>query len=63
VLQAHANNKEIVKQLANKEININIENAFIVSDDYNLLENLQIAKAERYRELLVKRLGKEILLR
>ncbi len=63
VLQPHANNKIIDRELANREISINTDNALIVTDDYNPLESLQVAKAEHYRELLMKRLGKEILLR
>lgn len=62
-LKPHKNNKHIERELAKKEISINTENAFVVTDDYNPLENLQVAKAEHYRELLMKRLGKEILLR
>lgn len=56
-------NKYIKQELAKKEINIETKNAFVVTDDYNPLESLQVAKAEHYRELLMKRLGKGILLR
>jgi hypothetical protein len=62
-LQAHKNNKQIETKLAKKEISINTEDTFIVTDDYNPLESMQVAKAEHYRELLMKRLGKKILLR
>ena len=62
-LQAHTNKKIIERELAKKEINVSTESAFVVTDDYNPLESLQVAKAEYYRELLMKRLGKEILLR
>ncbi len=63
VLQPHVNNKMIKREFAKKEITINTDNALVVTDDYNPLESLQVAKAEHYRELLMKRLGKEILLR
>ncbi len=53
----------VEKKLAKKEINVNTENAKVVTDDYNPLEGLQVAKAEYYRDILMKRLGKEILLR
>jgi spermidine synthase len=62
-LQAHKNHNSIEKELAKKEILIDTKNALVVTDDYNPLESLQVAKAEHYRELLMKRLGKEILLR
>jgi spermidine synthase len=62
-LPVNANNKYLQKELAKKEIYIETKNAFVVTDNYNPLESLQVAKAEYYRELLMKRLGKEILLR
>lgn len=49
--------------LAKKEITITTDDAFVITDDYNPLESLQVAKAEHYRDILMKRLGKEILLR
>jgi GTPase involved in cell partitioning and DNA repair len=62
-LKPHKDHQHIERELAKKEISINTENAFVVTDDYNPLESLQVAKAEHYRELLMKRLGEEILLR
>jgi len=62
-LRANTNKKTIKRELARKEIKVSTENAFVITDDYNPLETLQVAKAEHYRELLMKRLGKEILLR
>ena len=56
-------NKYQLQQLANKEVNITTENAFVITDNYNPLETLQVAKAEHYRDVLIKRLGPEILLR
>jgi hypothetical protein len=35
---------------------------FVITDDYNPLETLQIPKAEAYREILAKRLGLGALL-
>jgi spermidine synthase len=63
ILQERTNYKFIEKELAKKKISINTENALVVTDDYNPLESLQVAKAEHYREVLMNRLGKEILLR
>jgi spermidine synthase len=62
-LQADVKNAAVKKELVKKEITINTGNALVVTDDYNPLESMQVAKAEHYRELLMKRLGKEILLR
>ncbi|MEE9345204.1 MAG: fused MFS/spermidine synthase [Methylococcales bacterium] len=62
-LKPKKNNQLIEKKLTKKEISIDTKNAFVVTDDYNPLESLQVAKAEHYRELLMKRLGAEILIR
>jgi spermidine synthase len=62
-LQDQENNKQVKTKLAKKEINIDTRGTFVVTDDYNPLESMQVAKEEHYRELLMKRLGKEILLR
>jgi spermidine synthase len=62
-LQTDKTTKQQQTELAKNEISIEPENVFIVTDDYNPLESMQVAKAEHYRELLMKRLGEEILLR
>lgn len=62
-LQEGINDRVIEKQLAKKEIFINTENALVVTDNFNPLEGMQVAKAEYYRDILMKRLGKDILLR
>ena len=39
------------------ELHFAPERGFIITDDYNPLEELQVAKAERYREILLERMG------
>lgn len=51
------------QQLAKKEIKVATDQSFVITDNYNPLDSLQVAKAEKYRELLVKRLGSDVLLR
>jgi hypothetical protein len=34
----------------------------VISDDFNPLESMQIAKAEVYRQLLIDRIGSDLLL-
>jgi spermidine synthase len=44
-------------------ISVTGNNGELITDDFNPLENLQIAKAEYYRNLLIERVGKKILFR
>ncbi len=56
-------NKRIEAWLKDREINVlDDKEAIVVTDDFNPLESMQVAKAERYRELLVERVGKEIMI-
>jgi len=62
-LRTNKASKQQQTELAKKEISIEPKNTFVVTDDYNPLESMQVVKVEHYRELLMKRLGKKILLR
>ena len=58
------NNAEFLKAqafLKQREFPVNAEGGTLITDNYNPLEFLQIAKAEYYREVLVKRVGQSIL--
>ncbi len=55
-------NKRVESWLKDREISVPIQDTFIITDDFNPLESMQVAKAERYRELLVDRVGKDILI-
>ena len=50
-------NRRVEAWLKDREINVPKQDTFIITDDFNPLESMQIAKAERYRELLVERVG------
>jgi len=62
-LQPDKTTKYQQQQLAIKEIRVAPDQAFVITDDYNPLDSLQVAKAEQYRELLMDRMGAEIMLR
>ena len=47
-LPVTANNKYLQKELAKKEIYIETKNTIVVTDNYNPMESLQVAKAEHY---------------
>ncbi len=49
--------------LAGLETEISSDGARVITDDYNPLEFLQIAKAEYYRDILINRVGQSILFR
>lgn len=51
------------ERLAKHEIAINGENGLIITDNYNPLESMQLSKAEYYRDILLERLGEDILFR
>lgn len=61
----NATKQDVVAQatLRKHEIYINGYGGRIITDDYNPMETMQIAKAEYYREILVDRLGQDILFR
>lgn len=52
---------KIENWLAYHEYFVSGENGFLITDDFNPLESLQVGKAERYREVLIERMGREIL--
>ncbi len=50
-----------VHWLENLEVDVRGDSKIIITDDFNPLETLHIAKAEYYRELLIERVGAELL--
>ncbi len=59
----HPNSAVPHQWLQERLVEISAENGELISDDYNPLEFLQIAKAEYYRDVLVDRVGEAILFR
>jgi hypothetical protein len=53
----------VFQWLREREVNVSGDSGIVITDDYNPLESLQITKAEHYRDLLIERVGKEILFR
>ena len=56
-------NQQIIAWLKQREVLIKGRNAPIITDDFNPMETLQMAKAEYYRNILIKRVGSDILFR
>ena len=48
--------------LSKREFELNIEDGFVITDDFNPLESMQVRKAEVYRQKLLERVGKQLLL-
>lgn len=44
-----------------REVQVSGENGLLITDDFNPLETLHIAKAEYYRDLLIDRVGESVL--
>ena len=61
-LSAARSDQKLAKWLRMREVLVKSEDGFIITDNYNPLESLQLAKAEHYRNILVERMGKNILL-
>ena len=59
----HPNSNQPHNWLSEREVAITAEGGELISDDYNPLEFLQIAKAEYYRNILIERVGQSILFR
>ena len=59
----HPNSAVPHNWLMEREFNVDAEGGVLITDDYNPLEYLQIAKAEYYRDLLIDRVGQSILFR
>jgi spermidine synthase len=49
--------------LQEREVSVDSKHGELITDDYNPLEFLQIAKAEYYRNILVERVGRSLLFR
>ncbi len=43
------------------QVTLGSGSGFVITDDYNPLESLQVSKAEAYREMLANRLGVDVL--
>ena len=50
-----------VRWLENREVDVRGDSDIIITDNFNPLETLHIAKAEHYREMLIERVGTELL--
>jgi len=59
----HPNSTVPHQWLSEREVSIAADGGELITDDYNPLEYLQIAKAEHYRNVLVDRVGQSILFR
>ena len=59
----HPNSDQPHKWLTEREVNIETAGGELISDDFNPLEYLQIAKAEYYRNVLIERVGESVLFR
>jgi spermidine synthase len=53
--------RDYLDRLDSLQIALAANSGFVITDDYNPLESLQIPKAEAYREMLAKRLGLGVL--
>lgn len=60
-LDRSGRNRAPVAWLERLEVEVRGDSDIIITDDYNPLESLHIAKAEYYRDLLIDRVGEEIL--
>ena len=59
----HADSASPSAWLADREIEIDASGGLVITDDFNPLEYLQIAKAEYYRNVLIDRVGLSLLFR
>lgn len=62
-IDQHEESAPVRAWLAEREVSVDSKGGELITDDYNPLEFLQIAKAEYYRDILVDRVGKSILFR
>ena len=51
----------LAEWLQDRQVEIRQEPGFVITDDFNPLESMQVRKAEVYRELLVQRIGAAML--
>lgn len=61
VLDAALGYRSQVRWLENLEVDVRGDSDIIITDNFNPLETLHIAKAEYYREMLIQRVGAELL--
>ena len=47
--------------LETREVSVTGDTELVITDDFNPLETLHIAKAEYYRDLLIDRVGESVL--
>ncbi|WP_188149605.1 fused MFS/spermidine synthase [Teredinibacter waterburyi] len=59
----HPNSQQPHQWLSEREVAISGVGGELITDDYNPLEYLQIAKAEHYRNVLIDRVGESVLFR
>ena len=59
----HPNSEVPHNWLMEREVAISADGGTLITDDFNPLEFLQIAKAEYYRDVLIERVGRSILFR
>jgi spermidine synthase len=62
-LDEDAHGKPVADFLRRHEVRVTGEGGRIVTDDLNPLEYQQIAKAEHYRDVLIERVGRDVLFR
>ena len=60
---AAANKPRLLERLSRHEQEIPPESGFVITDDYNPLESMQVRKAEAYRERLLTWIGSDLLIR
>ena len=54
--------ERILAWLSKRELNLNPQDSFVITDDFNPLDSMQIRKAEAYRQKLLERVGTQLLL-
>ena len=62
-LDESGNGRAVAEWLGRHELAVTGVGGALITDDFNPLEYQQIAKAEHYRDLLVARVGKDVLFR
>ena len=62
LISSEKNNLRMTKWLKDHTFNFSDSNSFLITDNFNPLESMQVKKAELYRKHLVERVGKNLLL-
>jgi len=60
-LDSSQSDQDLAHWLKRREMTISGDKGFVITDDYNPLESMQVAKAEYYRKMLKDRVGEKIL--